>query len=138
MKNIKRITYTLYVINFMFIVMGIFLLNYSADNKLIPLLITTFVLILFTVVVTVFNVYSTSKLVKASKNKYYNKENIDEFNKRLRFIFYIFLFGFIFFSLLFLMFGLTPFGKTTKIIIISIFITIDILLLFYIMIKARK
>lgn len=115
-----------------------FLLNYSADNKLIPLLITTFVLILFTVVVTVFNVYSTSKLVKASKNKYYNKENIDEFNKRLRFIFYIFLFGFIFFSLLFLMFGLTPFGKTTKIIIISIFITIDILLLFYIMIKARK
>lgn len=122
----------------MFILMGIFLLNYSADNKLIPLLITTFVLILFTVVVTVFNVYSTSKLVKASKNKYYNKENIDELNKRLRFIFYIFLFGFIFFSLLFLMFGLTPFGKTTKIIIISIFITIDILLLFYIMIKARK
>ena len=70
MKNIKRITYTLYVINFMFILMGIFLLNYSADNKLIPLLITTFVLILFTVVVTVFNVYSTSKLVKASKINY--------------------------------------------------------------------
>lgn len=132
MKSIKRRTYILYVINFIFVVMGILLLNYSADNKLIPLLAITFVLIFFTLVITVFNIYSTYNLVKVLKKKEYNEETIDDINKRLRFKVYIFLLGFIIFSLLFVVFGLTHFDKRTKIILISIFITIDILLVFYI------
>lgn len=132
MKSIKRRTYILYVINFIFVVMGILLLNYSADNKLIPLLAITFVLIFFTLVITVLNIYSTYNLVKVLKKKEYNEETIDDINKRLRFKVYIFLLGFIIFSLLFVVFGLTHFDKRTKIILISIFITIDILLVFYI------
>lgn len=132
MKSIKRRTYILYVINFIFVVMGILLLNYSADNKLIPLLAITFVLIFFTLVITVFNIYSTYNLVKVLKKKEYNEQTIDDINKRLRFKVYIFLLGFIIFSLLFVVFGLTHFDKRTKIILISIFITIDILLVFYI------